>query len=321
MMLLWGAEKAVRAIFGVYTQAIGLERYHLPDMDQVATISHQYYDNHFVVARGTWKSASSSRRSSNGRRTWSSASSPWVHALVRRFRRRAIAHYRALPGGDFHGHRDHRGRGSERAKPDPDGSLQGTQAGRSGVPPAVARTGMTAAALESSLQRKGRALHHPPHVVAGTAPTRSSRSQRLRGILRDDDSLTPASADSGLCRLSRRCSFPREREDRRHSAPAEPYSPSVLPAGVRSRFVDNVNGLRGPAHALEAGFGGTRRPAVCPCSMDSQSSPTAWRKVMLPIAAAGYHVFAPDVSVATAAPREPMCGSTTIWRRFARSIM
>jgi hypothetical protein len=37
--LLWGAEKAVRAIFGDYARAIGLEGYHLPDMDQVATIT------------------------------------------------------------------------------------------------------------------------------------------------------------------------------------------------------------------------------------------------------------------------------------------
>ena len=34
---------------------------------------------------------------------------------------------------------------------------------------AVARTGLTVAALESKLQRKGRGLHHPPHIVAGTA--------------------------------------------------------------------------------------------------------------------------------------------------------
>jgi hypothetical protein len=37
---------------------------------------------------------------------------------------------------------------------------------------------------------------------------------------------------------------------------AEPYSPSILPAGIRSRFIDNVNGLR--VHVLEAGFEGTR---------------------------------------------------------------
>src|SRR5215208_4678955 len=33
---------------------------------------------------------------------------------------------------------------------------------------------------------------------------------------------------------------------------AVPLSPSVLPAGIRSRFVNNINGLR--MHVLEAGF-------------------------------------------------------------------
>src|SRR5262245_11454000 len=52
MMLRWGAEKAGRAIFGVYSRAIGLDGYALPDMDQVATISHQYYDNHLRGGEG-----------------------------------------------------------------------------------------------------------------------------------------------------------------------------------------------------------------------------------------------------------------------------
>jgi len=52
LVLLWVAERAVRAMFGVYTRAIGLERYHLPDMDQIATISHQYYDNHLRGGEG-----------------------------------------------------------------------------------------------------------------------------------------------------------------------------------------------------------------------------------------------------------------------------
>jgi pimeloyl-ACP methyl ester carboxylesterase len=70
-----------------------------------------------------------------------------------------------------------------------------------------------------------------------------------------------------------------------------PYSPSVLPAGIRSRFVDNVNGLR--VHVLEAGFGGNRPGVVLLHGFPELAY--SWRKVMLPIAAAGYHVFAPDV--------------------------
>ncbi|MFL6448802.1 MAG: alpha/beta fold hydrolase [Bryobacteraceae bacterium] len=72
----------------------------------------------------------------------------------------------------------------------------------------------------------------------------------------------------------------------------EPYSPSILPAGIRSRFVDNVNGLR--VHVLESGFGeGTR-----PCVILLHGFPElafSWRKVMPPLAAAGFHVLAPDL--------------------------
>jgi hypothetical protein len=34
---------------------------------------------------------------------------------------------------------------------------------------AVARTGLTPDAIASKARRKAKALHHPPHVVAGTA--------------------------------------------------------------------------------------------------------------------------------------------------------
>ena len=75
------------------------------------------------------------------------------------------------------------------------------------------------------------------------------------------------------------------------SADQAPYSPSVLPVGIRSRFVDNVNGLR--MHVLEAGFGANRPGVVLLHGFPELAY--SWRKVMLPIAAAGYHVFAPDV--------------------------
>jgi pimeloyl-ACP methyl ester carboxylesterase len=64
-----------------------------------------------------------------------------------------------------------------------------------------------------------------------------------------------------------------------------------LPAGIRSRHVDDINGLR--MHVLEAGFEGKNRP----CLLLLHGFPElaySWRKVMLPLAAAGYHVVAPD---------------------------
>ena len=64
-----------------------------------------------------------------------------------------------------------------------------------------------------------------------------------------------------------------------------------LPAGIRSRSLDNINGLR--MHVLEAGFGQSGRP----CLLLLHGFPElaySWRKVMLPLAEAGFHVVAPD---------------------------
>jgi len=72
----------------------------------------------------------------------------------------------------------------------------------------------------------------------------------------------------------------------------ESYSPSILPAGIRSRFVDNVNGLR--VHVLEAGFGAGSRPCVLLLHGFPELA-FSWRKVMGPLAAAGFHVLAPDL--------------------------
>jgi pimeloyl-ACP methyl ester carboxylesterase len=71
-----------------------------------------------------------------------------------------------------------------------------------------------------------------------------------------------------------------------------PYSAAVLPPGVRSRFVDNVNGLR--MHILEAGFETPGRPALLLLHGFPELA-YSWRKVLGPLAAAGYHAFAPDV--------------------------
>jgi pimeloyl-ACP methyl ester carboxylesterase len=73
---------------------------------------------------------------------------------------------------------------------------------------------------------------------------------------------------------------------------AVPYSPAVLPPGVRSRFVNNINGLR--MHVLEAGFEVKGRPAVVLLHGFPELA-YSWRKVMLPIASAGFHAIAPDL--------------------------
>jgi predicted nucleotide-binding protein (sugar kinase/HSP70/actin superfamily) len=52
LVLLWSAEKALRAVFALYSRTIGLGRLPLPDMDEIATISHAYYDNHLRGGEG-----------------------------------------------------------------------------------------------------------------------------------------------------------------------------------------------------------------------------------------------------------------------------
>lgn len=67
--------------------------------------------------------------------------------------------------------------------------------------------------------------------------------------------------------------------------------PLPLPEGIRSCHVDGVNGLR--IHVIEAGFETPGRPAVLLLHGFPELA-YSWRKVMLPLAHAGYHVIAPD---------------------------
>jgi pimeloyl-ACP methyl ester carboxylesterase len=71
-----------------------------------------------------------------------------------------------------------------------------------------------------------------------------------------------------------------------------PLLPDIpLPPGIRPRFVDGINGLR--MHVLEAGYETRGRP----CILLLHGFPElaySWRKVMPRLAAAGYHVIAPD---------------------------
>jgi pimeloyl-ACP methyl ester carboxylesterase len=64
-----------------------------------------------------------------------------------------------------------------------------------------------------------------------------------------------------------------------------------LPIGIRSRFVDDINGLR--MHVLEAGYETRGRPCVLLLHGFPELS-FSWRKVMPGLAEAGYHVIAPD---------------------------
>ncbi|MFL6811962.1 MAG: alpha/beta fold hydrolase, partial [Bradyrhizobium canariense] len=64
-----------------------------------------------------------------------------------------------------------------------------------------------------------------------------------------------------------------------------------LPAGIRSRFVEDINGLR--MHVLEAGYETRGRGCVLLLHGFPELA-FSWRKVMPALADAGYHVIAPD---------------------------
>jgi pimeloyl-ACP methyl ester carboxylesterase len=70
------------------------------------------------------------------------------------------------------------------------------------------------------------------------------------------------------------------------------YGATTIPIGIRSRLIPNINGIT--MHALEAGYESANRPAVLLVHGFPELA-YSWRRVMLPLAKAGYHVIAPDL--------------------------
>lgn len=70
------------------------------------------------------------------------------------------------------------------------------------------------------------------------------------------------------------------------------YGQETLPRGVRSRYIDNYNGVK--MHILEAGFEDHGRPCVVLLHGFPELAYT-WRHQLLPLADAGFHVVAPDL--------------------------
>jgi pimeloyl-ACP methyl ester carboxylesterase len=70
------------------------------------------------------------------------------------------------------------------------------------------------------------------------------------------------------------------------------YGQETLHAGIRSRYVDNNNGVK--MHVLEAGSEVAGRPCIV-CLHGFPELAYTWRHQMLPLAKAGFHVIAPDL--------------------------
>src|SRR4051794_3472210 len=108
----------------------------------------------------------------------------------------------------------------------------------------------------------------------------------------DSRDLTRRQLMHGLSLIAASAVIPRLEAAQPPATPLGPYAPDVLPPGIPSRFVDNINGLR--MHVLEAGHTPGDRPGVLLVHGFPELAYSR-RKVMGPLAAAGYHVMAPDV--------------------------
>ncbi|MGQ7280245.1 2-hydroxyglutaryl-CoA dehydratase [Brevibacillus thermoruber] len=52
LRMLWAADRVLRLMFYSYAKLLGLSGYHLPDMDEVARVAHQHYNNHLRGGEG-----------------------------------------------------------------------------------------------------------------------------------------------------------------------------------------------------------------------------------------------------------------------------
>jgi predicted nucleotide-binding protein (sugar kinase/HSP70/actin superfamily) len=189
--LLWGAEKAVRAIFGIYTRAIGLGDYHLPDMDQVATISHQYYDNHLRGGEGHMEVGKLIQTVEHRKAHMvisikpfgcmpSSGVSDGIQSLITaRYPEAIFTAIETTGDGEVNV--------QSRIQMD---LFKARKRAEEEFRSAVDRAGLTQSALESKAQRTSRALHYPPHIVAGTA---ANQVLELAGVRPGSDPPSSAS--------------------------------------------------------------------------------------------------------------------------------
>lgn len=52
LRMLWLADRALRVMFHAYARTLGLYRYPLPDMEEIARVAHEHYNNHLRGGEG-----------------------------------------------------------------------------------------------------------------------------------------------------------------------------------------------------------------------------------------------------------------------------
>lgn len=170
LAMLWGAEKVVRALFGIYAKAIGLNGYHLPDMDQVASISHQYYDNHLRGGEGHMEVGKLINTVQHRKAHMvisvkpfgcmpSSGVSDGIQSLITaRYPEAIFTAIETTGDGEVNV--------QSRIQMD---LFKARKRAEEEFQTAVGRSGLAPEAITKKAKRRSKALHHPKHVVAGTA--------------------------------------------------------------------------------------------------------------------------------------------------------
>src|ERR1051326_9284870 len=101
------------------------------------------------------------------------------------------------------------------------------------------------------------------------------------------DFVAVAAAAAGFARHPPRAGQAQSSIVRTDLSALPPYGNGTIPAAIRSRAIANVNGLT--VHLLEAGFEKPDRPAILLMHGFPELA-YSWRKVMLPLAEAGYQI-------------------------------
>ena len=191
------AEQIVRGLFQTFAHAMGLYGYHLPDMNEIAKISHEYYNNDLRGGEGHMEvgklimNVVHSQGAHDAQRE-----AVRLHAERGRLRRRAVGHHREVPRHDLLPGRDERRRPRELLLARADVPLQGEAGRRRGVRARAAQEhGVTREQVRAFLEATPRfasSLHKAPHAYAGNgadlvaevAPyITKSRGERWRGRL------------------------------------------------------------------------------------------------------------------------------------------
>jgi predicted nucleotide-binding protein (sugar kinase/HSP70/actin superfamily) len=170
LAILWMAEKAVKGIFTVYAKAIGLDGYHLPNMDEIATISHQYYDNHLRGGEGHMEVGKLIQTVQHQKAHMvvsvkpfgcmpSSGVSDGVQSLITaRYPEAIFCAIETTGDGEVNV--------QSRVQMD---LFKARQKAEKEYKAAVEKTGLAEDQLRGRLKKKGTSLYHPKHEVAGTA--------------------------------------------------------------------------------------------------------------------------------------------------------